>query len=266
MSKKLPAFQLYPGDWRKDPGVQALDYEYRGVWFEMLLLMHESDQRGKLLLNGNAMPDEALARLLGLDKQKLSKIKSTLLDYGVASTCEDTGALMNRRMVRDEEIREKRREAGKKGGNPNLVKQKSSKPKKEVNQSNKQSSTPSSSTSSSTSKNNSPPSAGAGDGFNPGIIDPPDSPEKVKEIGSMKNIPPDECEMYFEMRSVDNFMRMTKDGAWKPIPNWHADLAHCHRKGYLTKKKQKSKRKGGSNGSIDADQIIRDTEEMFADG
>lgn len=156
MSNKLPALQFYVGDWRKDPGVQALDYEYRGVWFEMLLLMHESDQRGKLLLNGKPMPDEALARLLGLDLQKLKKIKSTLLDFGVASIDEDTGAFMCRRMVRDEEIREKRREAGKKGGNPNLVKQKSSKKKEEDNQTDKQSSTPSSSPSISTSSSDKP--------------------------------------------------------------------------------------------------------------
>jgi len=115
MNKKLPAIQFYPGDWRKDPGVQALDYEHRGVWFEILLLMHESDQRGKLLLNGNPMPDEALARLLGLDLQKLKKIKSTLLDYGVASIDKASGALICRRMVNDEQIRRKRAEGGKKG-------------------------------------------------------------------------------------------------------------------------------------------------------
>lgn len=114
-SKKLPAIQFYPGDWRKDPGVQALDYEHRGVWFEMLLLMHESDQRGKLLLNGKAMPDEALARFLGLDLQKIKKIKSTLVDYGVASIDPESGTLYCRRMVGDEKLRQKRAKGGEKG-------------------------------------------------------------------------------------------------------------------------------------------------------
>ena len=150
-SKKLPAFQLYPGDWRKDPGVQALDYEYRGIWFEILLLMHESDQRGKLLLNGKPMPEDALARLLGLDKQKLTKAITTLLEYGVAGIDSETGAIINRRMVRDEEIRKTRQECGKRGGNPNLVNQNTTKNKKEVNQSDNQNSTPSSSTSISSS-------------------------------------------------------------------------------------------------------------------
>lgn len=151
---KLPAFQFYPADWRKDPAVQSLSYFDRGVWLEILCLMHESEQRGKLLLNGKKMPDDALARLLGLDKQILTKTLNTLLEYGVASIDEATGALFSRRMVRDEEIRQIRTIAGKKGGNPNLVNQNSnqnaSKNGNEVNQK----LTPSSSFSSSPSSSN----------------------------------------------------------------------------------------------------------------
>jgi predicted transcriptional regulator len=118
---KVPSFQFYPGDWRKDPGVQALSYHDRGVWFEMLLLMHESEERGKLLLNAQPMPVEALARLLGLDIQILNQTLTTLLSYGVASRDEETGAICNRRMVRDEKVRQLRSECGKLGGNPNLL-------------------------------------------------------------------------------------------------------------------------------------------------
>ena len=50
--KKLPAMQFYPGDWRKDIGVQSLSFHDRGVWFEMLMLMHGSERRGVLVLNG----------------------------------------------------------------------------------------------------------------------------------------------------------------------------------------------------------------------
>jgi hypothetical protein len=121
---KLPAIQFYPGDWRKDPGVQALSFHDRGVWFEIILLMHESDERGKLLLNGKPMPEPALARLLGLDNQNLTTTLTTLLDFGVASRCEETGAIMCRRMLRDENLRNIRKEAGSKGGNPVLLKQK----------------------------------------------------------------------------------------------------------------------------------------------
>jgi hypothetical protein len=51
-----------------------------------------------------------------------------LLSSGVASRCSTTGALMSRRMVRDEVIRGKRIEAGKLGGNPALLNQKDKPP------------------------------------------------------------------------------------------------------------------------------------------
>jgi len=121
---KLPAFQFYPGDWRKDPGIQSLDYFDRGVWFEIMCFMHESTERGVLLLNGRPMTDDSLARLLGLDNQKLSSTLTRLMESGVAHRRDD-GAIFNRRMIRDEQIRYIRAEAGKRGGNPNLLNQKS---------------------------------------------------------------------------------------------------------------------------------------------
>lgn len=120
---KLPAIQFYPGDWRKDPGVQALDYFQRGVWFEMLCIMHESNPRGYLLINGRAPTNDQLCRMLGLDNQILTTTLTTLLELGVASKDEATGAIYCRRMVRDEEVRQKRKISGSLGGNPSLVKQ-----------------------------------------------------------------------------------------------------------------------------------------------
>jgi hypothetical protein len=78
--------------------------------------MHESEDRGKLLLNGKAMPEEALARILGLSEADTKQIVSTLEAYGVASRDPETGALINRRMVRDEAIRRQKAEAGRIGG------------------------------------------------------------------------------------------------------------------------------------------------------
>ncbi|GAB2851820.1 hypothetical protein [Hymenobacter ruber] len=120
---KLPAIQFYPGDWHKDQGVQALDLIQRGAWFELLLMMHDSDERGVLLVNGAPMPDTVIARRLGLDNQSANQILTTLLDYGVASRRESDGALYCRRMVKDENLRRVRTAAGKKGGNPLLLNQ-----------------------------------------------------------------------------------------------------------------------------------------------
>jgi hypothetical protein len=147
---KMPAFQFYPADWRKDPGVQALDRHDRSVWFDMLCIMHESDERGVLLLAGRPIPEDALARMLNLDNQTFNQTLTNILTYGVASRRESDGAIYSRRMVKDEKLCQTRREAGKKGGNPGLVNQKSKqKPTTGVNQI----PTPSSSTSSSMSSN-----------------------------------------------------------------------------------------------------------------
>lgn len=89
------------------------------------MLMHESEQRGKLMLNGKKMDDGSLAQIIGLDKQILTTTLTTLLNKGVASLDSETGALMCRRMVRDEELRKIRQISGKLGGNPALVKQNS---------------------------------------------------------------------------------------------------------------------------------------------
>jgi hypothetical protein len=141
---KMPAFQFYPADWRKSPDVQALSFFDRGVWFEILCLMHESEERGRLMLSGRPMSDDALTRILGLTKSQLKKSLGNILGLGVAIR-DDDGALCSRRMMRDEEIRKVRTACGGLGGNPNLVNQ-------NANQTPKQIPTPSSSSSSSSSE------------------------------------------------------------------------------------------------------------------
>jgi uncharacterized protein YdaU (DUF1376 family) len=143
---KLPSMQWYPGDWLRDPGVQALSYEDQGIWFAILMRMWEGEDRGKLTLNGQPMPVEALARLLGLDNQKVNQTLTTLLTYGVTSVEPDTGIIFSRRMVRDEKLRQTRKICGEKGGNPVLLNQKS---KQKPTTQDKQIPTPSSSSSSS---------------------------------------------------------------------------------------------------------------------
>jgi len=201
---KLPAFQFYVGDWRKDPGVQSLGYHDRGIWFEMLCIMHESPERGKLILNGAKMPEDALARLLGLDNQILSNTLTTLLTYGVASLCEETGAIMSRRMVRDENLRKIRQQAGKMGGNPALLNQNQTTVLKQIE-------TPSSSSSISSSdekQNGSPVSI-----------------EKAIAYGSQIGASEQVVRNWFTIRERDEWMIHGSNGFPRPVRNWMADLA-----------------------------------------
>lgn len=91
--------------------------------------MHQSEKRGFLEINGKKIPENSLSMMLHLDKQKLSKSLGKMRDLGIFSETE-SGVIYCRRMVRDEEIRQIRKEAGKKGGNPNLLNQKTT-PSKE---------------------------------------------------------------------------------------------------------------------------------------
>jgi hypothetical protein len=148
--------QWYPGDWRKDIAIQSLSFHDRGVWFEMLMLMHDSEQRGILMLNGNAMTEEMIARAIGLDIQMFNQTLTNLLTTGVAQRDPKTNSVMNKRMVHDEEVRKIHAEAGKKGGNPVLVNQKKN---QTPNQTANQNLTPSSSSSSSNKEHRDKPLA-----------------------------------------------------------------------------------------------------------
>lgn len=118
--RKLPAFQFYPADWLKDLGIRSLNYFERGVWFEMLCLMHESEDRGKLVLNGRPMTGDQIADLLGLDRDLFKQTLSKLLANGVAKFDPVARVCFNKRMVEDEiarrELHEKRARSGRQGG------------------------------------------------------------------------------------------------------------------------------------------------------
>lgn len=122
MSDKLPALHFYPGDWWKDSGVQTLDHFHKGIWFELLLMMFDSSERGKLLLNGKPYSSKALAKRLAVEEQQLISCINELCDSGVCHR-DDQGTLFNKRMVRDEEIRQNKIKAGSEGGRAKASKQ-----------------------------------------------------------------------------------------------------------------------------------------------
>lgn len=144
---RLPSLQFYPGDWMKDPGLRACSLSARGLWIDLLCLMFESPRRGYLqLASGKAMTAEHVARSTGCSTDDASRLLQELTDSGVASYS-DTEGYYSRRLVRDERKRQLCAEAGKKGGNPTLIRH----PKGESKGSANPPPTPSSSSSSSSS-------------------------------------------------------------------------------------------------------------------
>lgn len=113
MSKR-PSFQFYPPDWRNDPRVRLCSVAARGLWIDMLCLMHEGEPYGHLTAGGRPMTIDGLARLVGEGQATVKRLLAELESNGVYSLT-DGGVIYSRRMVRDEEVREARAAGGQDG-------------------------------------------------------------------------------------------------------------------------------------------------------
>lgn len=137
---KPPAFQFYPADWLNDIKLQSCPMAAQGVLINLMCLMHQSERCGFLLINGSKPDQRTIIKLLRTHHRTFKHSLSLLLSSGVLRE-DENGVVYCPRMVKDGALRDKRRAAGKLGGNPFLLKQK-------VNPELKQKPTPSSSSSS----------------------------------------------------------------------------------------------------------------------
>ena len=112
---KRPASQYYWGDWFKDLALQACTLPSRGLWHEMNCLMHQGEPYGHLTMpNGKPIGPVELANLCKISTSLCKKLLAELEGNGVFSKA-DSGAIFCRRMVRDEDIRNRRAAGGKEG-------------------------------------------------------------------------------------------------------------------------------------------------------
>lgn len=117
---KRPSFQFYPGDWLRDTALRTCSVAARGLWIEMICLMHEGQPYGHLKVGDKIIDAPTLARMVGSNTRTIKSLLGELLHANVCEMLSDQ-TIISRRMVRDEEVREKRAAGGSKGGNPKLV-------------------------------------------------------------------------------------------------------------------------------------------------
>lgn len=110
MSKR-PAFQYYPGDFKRDTALQSCGFYARSVWREMMDLMHDGEPYGHLTANGEQITAAELSRIVGEPVRKVSAAIDELERKKIFSRT-DCGVIFSRRMVRDEELRAKRGAGG----------------------------------------------------------------------------------------------------------------------------------------------------------
>jgi hypothetical protein len=106
---------MFGADWRAEPTLMLCSEGARLLWFEMLLLMAESEKRGYLLINNKRPSPAQIAALTRTDPAKARERLEELESNGVFSR-DGSGAIYSRRMVRDL----KNRANGALGGNPSL--------------------------------------------------------------------------------------------------------------------------------------------------
>lgn len=144
--KKAPAFQFYAADWLTDSSLRMVSAEARGVWIDLLCHSFLSSSPGYLAINGHFLDPKGIQKLSGISQKRFKKVFDELTTFGVLKM-DEKGRYFCKRMVEDARLSKVRAESGRKGGNPNLVKQKSSKTQANDKQTGKQKTTPSSSTS-----------------------------------------------------------------------------------------------------------------------
>jgi hypothetical protein len=123
VSQADPWMKFYPQDWRADEKLRLCGLSARGLWIEMLAIMHRSERYGQLLIGGRVPTDAQLAVQVGALPEEVSALMTELEHAGVFSRT-GSGAIYSRRMTRDHKKAEKARKNGKKGGNPSLCKNK----------------------------------------------------------------------------------------------------------------------------------------------
>lgn len=112
-----PWLKFYPRDWRGDQALRLVSLSARGLWIEMLCVMHEASPYGHLLVGGGAVDEAALARVVGADVEEVRALLVELRAAGVLRTTR-SGVVFSKRMTADH----KRSVAGKKAKEDALAK------------------------------------------------------------------------------------------------------------------------------------------------
>nr|WP_321985352.1 hypothetical protein [uncultured Lichenicoccus sp.] len=107
-------------DWQNDLALKSCSLAARGLWIEMLAVMHAAEVEGHLLIAGRKVTVKQLAGIINAPEREVTKLLVELARNGVYSLTE-RDVIFSRRMVRDSERRQTAREYGKKGGNPELT-------------------------------------------------------------------------------------------------------------------------------------------------
>lgn len=95
-----PWIKFYPRDWRGDQALRLVSLSARGLWIEMMCLMHEANPYGHLLVGGQPVGDAVLARVVG---SSVEEVQAMLVELHAAGVYRRTraGVVYSKRMTDD---------------------------------------------------------------------------------------------------------------------------------------------------------------------
>ncbi|WP_176086277.1 hypothetical protein [Martelella sp. HB161492] len=116
-----PWLKFFTTDWRADPALRMCSMAARGLWIELICLMHEATPYGHLLVSGRCPADAQIAVLAGTTPDQVTALLGELETAGVFSRTKD-GTIYSRKMARMAKKAATARRNGRRGGNPSLSK------------------------------------------------------------------------------------------------------------------------------------------------
>jgi hypothetical protein len=116
---KKESFAFYPIDWMSDSRLRLCSAGARGLWIDILCLMHLSNERGYLLIEDTILDEEMLQKTLGYDAKEFDNCFMELRRYNIIKK-DEKNRYFSKTMVNAQKISEKRSVSGRLGGNPNL--------------------------------------------------------------------------------------------------------------------------------------------------
>lgn len=116
MKKRWRKFNFV--EWRSDADLRRCSREARSFWLDLVGLIYDAEDGGRLSIKGRAPSDRELAEILGDDPRTVRRLMSELQAAGVFDF--EDNFVISRRILREEHQAKIAKEYGQRGGNPSL--------------------------------------------------------------------------------------------------------------------------------------------------
>lgn len=130
---KLRWAKLWWADYENDPALRLCGLAAQGLWMRLLCLAASSRVYGHVLVGGEPPSVAEIARIVGDHHVRVAALIRELERHKVLARSEQ-GAIISRRMIADFAEHNRNSEAGRLGGNPQLLPDNGPKPNGDISQ------------------------------------------------------------------------------------------------------------------------------------